>query len=227
MPCSEGTLLQSTCQAKELLYWIMPSCEQNRKTADIAGTNWATFTTVLGWPVKGIWPEGSARAFFLPAQSCSCDVCIQALTAQTSTQSPGATLRALFACVHVVISLGSSRSGRLLASGDDFGCVKVRASGRALARVAPRLRPPVRFFAFLPSPAAKNFAEMSGTAHTSCELHHVLHHTCSRVHYGMSCMRPACLSHPWPGVFGSLQLISAFAVMLANGCSVTARAGMS
>lgn len=125
------------------------------------------------------------------------------------------------------ISLGSSRSGRLLVSGDDFGCVKVRASCCAPARVAPRLRRPFRFFAFLPSPAAKNFVEISGTARTSCEPHHVTHHTRTRVHYGVSYMPPACLSHRWPGVFGSLQLTSAFAVMLAHGCSLTARAGMS
>ena len=56
--CREGTLLQSTCAAKELLYWIMPSCEQNRKTVDIAGASWATLTSILGWSVKGIWPEG-------------------------------------------------------------------------------------------------------------------------------------------------------------------------
>jgi hypothetical protein len=38
----------------------MPSCEQNRKTVDIAGTNWFSYTTILGWPVKAIWPEGAS-----------------------------------------------------------------------------------------------------------------------------------------------------------------------
>jgi hypothetical protein len=57
----------------------------------------------------------------------------------------------------------------LLATADDFGCVKVRAG--VYAHASPGICNDIccSFFASRPSPVVRNFAAMSVTAHTSCE----------------------------------------------------------
>ncbi|XP_063957676.1 77 kDa echinoderm microtubule-associated protein isoform X1 [Lytechinus pictus] len=56
---ADSTKLQSNSGDYELLFWDAETCKQivgSKETRDI---EWATFTGVLGYPVCGIWPEGS------------------------------------------------------------------------------------------------------------------------------------------------------------------------
>ena len=54
---ADGTVLQSTCGAYELLFWSVADGEQITSASSLRDTEWATWTCTLGWPVQGIWPE--------------------------------------------------------------------------------------------------------------------------------------------------------------------------
>ena len=43
----------------EILFWDMPSGKQIMEPADTRNTEWYTWTSVVGWPVQGIWPKFS------------------------------------------------------------------------------------------------------------------------------------------------------------------------
>ena len=54
-----GEALHSTCGAYELLYWDMGSKKQDTSGAsNFRDEKWYTWTTILGWPVQGIWEKG-------------------------------------------------------------------------------------------------------------------------------------------------------------------------
>ena len=51
-----GEVLHSTCGAYELLYWDLNSKSQDKSGAsNHRDEDWYTWTTILGWPVQGIW----------------------------------------------------------------------------------------------------------------------------------------------------------------------------
>jgi microtubule-associated protein-like 6 len=53
----DGTAMQSSCGAYELLYWDCISGSQKPGGADeLKDAQWASWTCPLGWPVQGIWP---------------------------------------------------------------------------------------------------------------------------------------------------------------------------
>jgi microtubule-associated protein-like 6 len=52
----DDTVLQSSCQAYELLYWDGLRAEQLR--SDQRDRAWQTWSCTVGWPVMGIWPDG-------------------------------------------------------------------------------------------------------------------------------------------------------------------------
>lgn len=54
-----GEALHSTCGAYELLYWDINSKKQDTSGAsNFRDEKWNTWTTILGWPVQGIWEKG-------------------------------------------------------------------------------------------------------------------------------------------------------------------------
>jgi len=58
---ADGSLLQTTCGAGELLYWQVPTGKQNPKSGDAKDIQWNTQTAIFGWAIKSIWPEGSDK----------------------------------------------------------------------------------------------------------------------------------------------------------------------
>ncbi|XP_071501023.1 77 kDa echinoderm microtubule-associated protein-like isoform X1 [Diadema antillarum] len=56
---SDSTKLQSNSGDYELLFWDATTCKQIVNSKETRDIEWATFTCVLGYPVCGIWPEGS------------------------------------------------------------------------------------------------------------------------------------------------------------------------
>eukprot|EP00027_Filamoeba_sp_ATCC50430_P018703 CAMPEP_0168571260 /NCGR_PEP_ID=MMETSP0413-20121227/17245_1 /TAXON_ID=136452 /ORGANISM="Filamoeba nolandi, Strain NC-AS-23-1" /LENGTH=538 /DNA_ID=CAMNT_0008604109 /DNA_START=234 /DNA_END=1850 /DNA_ORIENTATION=+ len=51
----DSTTLQSDSSSYEHLYWEMPSCNLIRKSSLVRDQQWASWTCLLGWHVKGIW----------------------------------------------------------------------------------------------------------------------------------------------------------------------------
>lgn len=84
---SDGKLLQSNSGDYEMLFWDTETCKQNVNGKDLRDTEWHTYTCVLGYPVIGIWPEGSDGTD--------------------------------------VNTVARSHDGTVLATGDDFGKVKL------------------------------------------------------------------------------------------------------
>lgn len=84
---SDGSFLQSTCGAYELLFSEVKTAKHMTGASAFRDERWHTMTSTLGWAVQGIWEEGSDGTD--------------------------------------VNSVDRSRDGNLLATGDDFGKVKV------------------------------------------------------------------------------------------------------
>ncbi|CAM9390000.1 unnamed protein product, partial [Discosporangium mesarthrocarpum] len=55
---SDSRHIQSNCGAYELLFWDT-SGTQIRSASLLRDAVWSTFTCTLGWPVQGVWHEGS------------------------------------------------------------------------------------------------------------------------------------------------------------------------
>jgi len=53
---ADSSLIQSNCGAYDVLYW---DSSGRRVTASQRDTEWDTWTCVLGFPVMGIWPDGT------------------------------------------------------------------------------------------------------------------------------------------------------------------------
>eukprot|EP00759_Apiculatamorpha_spiralis_P014338 PhF_6_TR21028/c1_g1_i1/m.30235/K18598/EML6; echinoderm microtubule-associated protein-like 6 len=53
---ADSKYIQSCSQAYELLFYESESGNQFTKSRDLRNTAWATFTSILGWDVQGIWP---------------------------------------------------------------------------------------------------------------------------------------------------------------------------
>jgi WD40 repeat protein len=54
-----GEAMHSTCNSYELLYWDMNSKSQDTHGAsNFRDEKWHTWTSILGWPVQGIWEPG-------------------------------------------------------------------------------------------------------------------------------------------------------------------------
>lgn len=56
---SDGKLLQSDSGCYEHLFWDMEDIALITKSTLVRNVSWNTWTCVLGWHVKGIWPKGS------------------------------------------------------------------------------------------------------------------------------------------------------------------------
>ena len=55
----DGTKLRSNSGDYELLFWDIPSCEQDKDgMSNTKGTEWATNTVKIAWHVRGIFPRG-------------------------------------------------------------------------------------------------------------------------------------------------------------------------
>ncbi len=50
----DGSVLQSACAANEILYWNVKTGKQMPTSQ--RDTQWASYTSILGFPVMGIWP---------------------------------------------------------------------------------------------------------------------------------------------------------------------------
>ena len=59
---ADGADIQSKCGANELLFYKTIDGEQVAHPSDLKDTVWATQTTVLGWPIKGVWPADEPGA---------------------------------------------------------------------------------------------------------------------------------------------------------------------
>jgi Ca2+-dependent lipid-binding protein/WD40 repeat protein len=57
---ADGSVIQSNCAAREILYWEPTNGNRLRSTFDDleADTEWDEWSCLLGFPVMGIWPEG-------------------------------------------------------------------------------------------------------------------------------------------------------------------------
>jgi WD40 repeat protein len=54
---ADSSVLMTNCAGYEALYWSPRSCKP--LMTDQRDTPWASWTCVLGFPVMGIWPDGS------------------------------------------------------------------------------------------------------------------------------------------------------------------------
>ncbi|KAJ4460444.1 putative microtubule-associated protein [Paratrimastix pyriformis] len=54
---ADGAVLQSNCNAYELLFWNAATGRQITASSSLKDTEWATYTLKIGWPVLGIWPD--------------------------------------------------------------------------------------------------------------------------------------------------------------------------
>ncbi|XP_071963512.1 77 kDa echinoderm microtubule-associated protein-like isoform X6 [Antedon mediterranea] len=84
---ADSQCLQSNSGDYEILFWTASTCKQITSSSSMKDTEWATFTCTLGYPVTGIWPEGS----------------------------DGTDIN----------SVARSNNSNILATGDDFGKVKL------------------------------------------------------------------------------------------------------
>ena len=55
----DGSVIQSCSQSYELLFYSAKDFSQITRSRELKDTNWATFTSILGWNVQGIWPKES------------------------------------------------------------------------------------------------------------------------------------------------------------------------
>jgi hypothetical protein len=58
----ESEIIQSTCGAYELLYFDATRQGRGKQipsSSSLKDMEWATYSCVFGWPVMGIWPEGT------------------------------------------------------------------------------------------------------------------------------------------------------------------------
>jgi Ca2+-dependent lipid-binding protein/WD40 repeat protein len=57
---ADGSVIQSNCAAREILYWEPTNGNRLRSTFDDleADTEWDEWSCLLGFPVMGIWPDG-------------------------------------------------------------------------------------------------------------------------------------------------------------------------
>lgn len=56
----DGQYIRSVCNAYELLFFMMPSCDQDPSGAsNTTGTDWATGHCKFGWCVDGLFPKGT------------------------------------------------------------------------------------------------------------------------------------------------------------------------
>eukprot|EP00164_Ancoracysta_twista_P003608 GFYU01004833.1.p1 GENE.GFYU01004833.1~~GFYU01004833.1.p1 ORF type:complete len:841 (-),score=277.23 GFYU01004833.1:156-2678(-) len=59
---ADSSVIQSNCQAYELLFWDAASGDRIGRPSDLCDTEWNSFTCVLGWPVQGIFQYGRGKA---------------------------------------------------------------------------------------------------------------------------------------------------------------------
>ena len=56
---ADGSYIRTNSGDYELLFWQIPSCDQDPSGAsNTKGTEWATNTVKIAWHVRGIWPKG-------------------------------------------------------------------------------------------------------------------------------------------------------------------------
>ena len=56
----DSSYIKSVCNAYELLYFMIPSCDQDPSgRSNTTGTDWATGHCKFGWLVDGIFPKGT------------------------------------------------------------------------------------------------------------------------------------------------------------------------
>jgi len=56
----DGNALHSNCGGYELLFWdVMTGKQLTNGPTQFRDEHWQTWTSTLGWPVQGIWPECS------------------------------------------------------------------------------------------------------------------------------------------------------------------------
>lgn len=92
----DGSFIHSTCRSYELLFFEINLGKQLTSGASsLRNEAWSTWTVPLGWPVQGIWPDFS----------------------------DGTDINAVDRSHHTID--GSEVNYGLLATGDDFGLVKV------------------------------------------------------------------------------------------------------
>ena len=63
----DGKTIQSASNAYELLFWSVATGSQIKAATSTRDVKWKSFTSILGWPVQGIWPSG---ADFSDVNSC-------------------------------------------------------------------------------------------------------------------------------------------------------------
>jgi len=55
----DGSYLMTNSQDYEILYWNLETGKRERRGSELRDIKWPDWTCVLGWPVQGVWPEGS------------------------------------------------------------------------------------------------------------------------------------------------------------------------
>jgi len=63
----DNSTIQSASGAYELLFWSAQDAKQIKAATSVQDVRWKTWTSILGWPVQGIWPSG---ADFSDVNSC-------------------------------------------------------------------------------------------------------------------------------------------------------------
>eukprot|EP00760_Papus_ankaliazontas_P036533 PhM_4_TR8339/c5_g1_i1/m.73333 len=56
---ADSKYIQTCSQSYELLFYEVADQNQYTKSRDLKNEKWATFTSILGWDVQGIWPKDS------------------------------------------------------------------------------------------------------------------------------------------------------------------------
>ena len=59
---ADGSILQTVSHDYELLFWNSATGKQIKSPSEVRDVKWSTFTSILGWPVQGIWPPDSNGA---------------------------------------------------------------------------------------------------------------------------------------------------------------------
>jgi microtubule-associated protein-like 6 len=63
----DNDTIQSASGAYELLFWSAKDAKQIKSATGVRDVKWKNWTSILGWPVQGIWPSG---ADFSDVNSC-------------------------------------------------------------------------------------------------------------------------------------------------------------